>query len=209
MDFSGVAVPQVSEHWYYGRMQAIGRAQSRYFLTLLIIAAYTLALRFTSGGTVSVPFLGLSVLKPIVNAWAVIVLEVLLLALYGTMRAAKQAFGELQQRLGDDGKTLKMYQVDEHPNVADFLGYAISGHRAAFLTLYPIPVLSIAVWTVLLWLRSMDNWPLASESLKGVLILGGVLLIGVVAFIVPYLGKRVREFRDAGERAHTSRRHIS
>ena len=196
-----MTVPLVPENWYYARMQAIGRAQSRYLLTLLVIAAYTLALRFTSGGTASVPFLGLSVPKTIVNAWAVIVLEVLLLALYGAFRAAKQTLEELQRQRGPDGAELKMYQLDEHPNVADFLGYAMEGHRAGFLILYPIPVLAVAVWTVLLWLRSMDNWPLASGSLKAVLIIGGVLVIGVVAFIVPYMAKRVNEFRKAGEGA--------
>ena len=195
-----MTVPQVPESWYYARMQAIGRAQSRYLLLLLVIAAYTLALRFTTGGTVSVPFLGLSVLKPIVNAWAVIVLEVVLLALYGTFRAAKQAFDELKKRVGDEGVKLKMYQVDEHPNVADFLGYASAGHRIGFLVLYPVPLLAVATWTALLWLKSMDTWPLARGSLKAVLIVGGLLLIGVVAFIVPYMGKRVKEFREAGQR---------
>src|ERR1051325_11864051 len=125
-------------------MQAIGRAQSRYLLLLLVIAAYTLALRFTTGGSVGVPFLGFSVLKHIVNAWAVIVLDVLLLALYGTFGAAKQAFDQLQSRLGEDGAKLQMYQVDEHPNVADFLGYASAGHRIGHLVLYPVPVLAVA-----------------------------------------------------------------
>ena len=88
-------VPELPVEWYHARFQAVGRAQSRYLLTLLVVAAYTFGLDYTAEDTVGVTFLGLSnIPKRIVNAAATIVLSVLVLALYGSFRAARIAFAD-------------------------------------------------------------------------------------------------------------------
>src|SRR6266540_4276285 len=119
-------VAKLPPEWYHRRFQAVGRAQSRYFLLSLLVSAYTLGLSFTAGDAVSVNVLGLPDLpKAIVNAAATVVLDVLLLALFGSLQAAREAGAELRTRLSDDGVTqVAWHAYDEHPNVADFLSYA-------------------------------------------------------------------------------------
>jgi hypothetical protein len=159
-------VAKLPLEWYHRRFQAVGRAQSRYFLLSLLVSAYTLGLSFTPGDTVSVAILGLpDVPKAIVNAAATLVLAVLLLALFGSMQAAREAGAELRARLSDDGVTqVAWHAFDEHPNVADLLGYAtyVGGKpsvkwltRLGVLVLYPPPVLAFVAWTMLLWWRGV------------------------------------------------------
>ncbi len=186
-------VPDVRDSWYYARFQAVGRAQARYLLTSFVISAYTVALSFTTGSTA--PFLGLILPKSIVAAGAVVVLGVLLLAVLGTFLAADQAFTELQTHLGDRGKALKMHHVDQHPSIMDFLSYVSDFQRWGALVLYPVPVVAVSTWTAALWLGSLNAWPLADGWLKGMLVLGGMLIIAVVFRLVVYLGGRWTLFR--------------
>src|SRR5206468_7574510 len=102
--------------------------------------------------------------KHLVNAAATVVLGVLLLALFGSFRAARVAFAELLTRLGKQGVGTSMYQVDEHPNVADFLSYATFGGempgpwtRAGAFVFYPLPVLAVVAWTGTLWWRGITS----------------------------------------------------
>jgi len=96
-------------------------------LLSVLVAAYTFGLSFTTRATVSVSILSLpDIPTSIVNASGMIVLDVLLLALFGTFQAAREAFAELEARLKDDAVTdLAWHRVDEDPNVADFLAYAM------------------------------------------------------------------------------------
>ncbi len=160
-------VPDLPPEWYHARFQAVGRAQSRYLVLLLVISAYTFGLDFTTGDTVSVTALGLPPIpKRVVDAAAMVVLSVLLLALFGSFRAARVAFAELLTRLGQQGVGASMYQVDEHPNVADFLSFATLGGerpgrwtRAGAFVFYPLPVLAVVGWTGTLWWRGVTGAP--------------------------------------------------
>jgi hypothetical protein len=153
-------VPKLPPEWYHRRFQAVGRAQSRYFLLSLLVAAYTFGLSYTPDDTVNVTILGLShVPRAIVNAAATVVLSILLLALFGSLQAAREAGAELRARLSDDNVTqVPWHVIDEHPNVADFVGYA--NHKGGMprarppfgvLVFYPLPVIAFVVWNVLLW----------------------------------------------------------
>src|SRR2546428_649479 len=139
-----VSVPDLVLEWYYARFQAVSRAQGRYMLLLLIASAFGVGLHLTADSTANVAFLGISVPKPVLNAAAVLVIGVLLLALCGTFAAVQQAFENLLTRLGSNGKDIEMYFIDQHPNVADFLSYAtlVKGKegpltRWSVLVLYP------------------------------------------------------------------------
>ena len=56
-------VPKVRPGWLYNHFQAVGRAQTRYLLFLLLVSAYTVGLDFTNrkvvggqiGGLLSFP----------------------------------------------------------------------------------------------------------------------------------------------------------
>ena len=79
--------------WYYRRFQAVGLPQSRYLLLSVLVAAYTFGLSFTTRTTVSVSILVCRT-SPRRSSTSVgmIVLDVLLLALFGTFQAAREAF---------------------------------------------------------------------------------------------------------------------
>jgi hypothetical protein len=163
-----MSVPELPPEWYYARFQAVGRAQSRYILLLLLISAYTLGIHFSTGDTdtANVAFLGLNVPKPIVNAVAVLVVGVLVIALCGTFPAIRQAFTNLLTRLGNKGIDTEMYFIDQHPNVADFLSYATLWEgkegpltRRAALVLYPLPIWFFLLCAGLSWWWGVSACP--------------------------------------------------
>lgn len=197
------SVPHLPPEWYHARFQAVGRAQSRYLLLLLLVFAYTVGLRVTSSATVSVAILGLGdVPKAVVSAFAVPVLAVLLLALHGTFKAASVAFADLLARLGEQGLGTLMRHVDNHPNVTDFFGYVtfIEGRRGmlgqvGLLVFYPLPVLVIATWTVMLWWQGVSapvSWP---SWLAWVYRLSTLLVVPAVLYTIGFLRRRWQKFR--------------
>ncbi len=197
-------VAKLPPEWYHRRFQAVGRAQSRYFLLSLLVSAYTLGLSFTAGDAVSVNVLGLPDLpKAIVNAAATVVLDVLLLALFGSLQAAREAGAELRTRLSDDGVTqVAWHAYDEHPNVADFLSYATyqegkprAWTRYGVLVLYPLPVLAFVVWTVTLWFRGISACAWDPSWLAWVYRGGTLLVLPVLAGTVVFLRRRWTLFR--------------
>jgi len=196
-------VPTVRPEWLYNHFQAVGRAQARYLLLLLLVSAYTVGLDFTSGDAVSVAFLGLpGIPKTIVNAAAMIVLDVLLLTLFGSFQAAREAFAELVARLGDEGTGAVMHQVDEHPNVADFLSYATYADgqarpwtRYGVLVLYPLPVLAVVVWTVTLWRRGVSACALEPSWLAWFYRVSLLLVLAVLWGTAAFLRRRWKLFR--------------
>lgn len=178
-----MSIPELRPEWLYARFQAVGRAQGRYILLLLLVSAYAIGLHFSKGETANVAFLGLNMPKPIVNAVAVLVLGVLLLALLGTFPAALQAFDNLVARLGPEAKDTEMYFIDEHPNVADFLSYAtlVEGKegpltRLSVLVLYPVPIWVFVACAVTLWWLGMSACPAPSRWLLGLYVFDAVVV---------------------------------
>ena len=170
--------------WLYRRFQAVGRAQTHYLLLLILGAAYTLAVESGSAETVNVGFLGVSVPKPIMRAFAVLVLGVLMLACLGTFKAAALAFDMLQRALGESGRSLSMYFIDEHPTIADFPSYAtlIEGKpgrltRFGWVVLYPAPLLSVFGWTIALWWVGVDARPYVPRWLWSIHAVNTALLL--------------------------------
>jgi len=158
-------VPKVPPEWYYARLQAAGRAQSRYLLLVLLISAYTLGLRYSTAEVVRVAIVGLELPKAIVNAFAALILSVLLVALFGTFEAVHVAVNHLRARFWPEATDLGVYSIDAHPNVADFLSYAtfVEGQHSwmsrAGWALYPIPAAAVFAWTFELWLTEVVARP--------------------------------------------------
>ena len=160
-----VSIPDPPLHWYYARFQAVGRGQARYFLLCLLVSAYTFGLSVTPSPTVKLSILGLPDMpKTIVTAAATVVLCALLLALFGSFQAAREAADELCARLRREGviTDVPWHTFDEHPNLADFVSYATyeagkprGRRRYEVLVLYPLPVFVFVVWAVLLWRRGL------------------------------------------------------
>ncbi len=200
-----MTAPEVPAEWYYRRFQAVGRGQSRYFLLSLLVSAYTFGLSVSSATPVSVSVLGLTdIPKPIVNAGATVVLSVLLLALLGSVQAAREAADELIARLSDDGVSQVPWRVfDEHPNLADFLGYATyqggkprSWTRFGVLVLYPVPVLAFVAWTVWgMWRPGFIAQAPNPSWLEWVYDANTVLVFAVLWCAVTFMRRRWELFR--------------
>ena len=201
-----MTIPKLEPEWLHRRLQAVGRAQSRYFLLSLLVSAYSVGLQFTNDSALSVAFLGLQgIPKSVVSASALVVLDVLLLALFGSFQAAREAFSDLAARLDDkSGKTHWWHNVDEHPNVADFLGYATyvdgkpSRWKRASAVVYPLPVFAMAVWTIVLWVqgaRAPAGQPCWLNWVYWVV--GGLLAVAVLAATSVFARRRWQLFRES------------
>jgi len=199
-------VPELPPEWYHSRFQAVGRAQSRYLLLLLLVSAYTVGIRVTPSDTVTVAILGLvDVPKAVVSAFAVPVLAVLLLALHGTFKAAGLAFADLLTRLGRQGVGTQMRQVDDHPNVTDFFGYNafIEGRRGwrgrvELLVFYPLPVLLVASWMVTLWWWGVSASVSCPSWLAWVYRMSTLLVVPAALYTLGFLRGRWQKFRAGG-----------
>lgn len=175
--------------WCYARLQAIGRAQSRYLLLLVIGSAYTVAEHLTGGPSVQVPFLGLNVDRQLVEAFAVTVLAIIALALFGTGEALQLAHQEVARSLGKSTRTLPLGRVDPEPNVLDFLVYAalLEGKPVPVLAvagwafLYALPLLAALTWAVALWWSGAHARVHPPWWLRGVDVLNAVLLLAAYA----------------------------
>ena len=193
---------ELPEEWYYRRFQAVGRAQSRYFLLPVLVTAYTVGLRVSPRGTVSVSFLGLEeVPKSVVVAAAMVVLNVLLLAFLGSLQAARVAYEDLLGRHTKTEQGLPMSLVDEHPNVADFLSYATYAHgKPTWLTplgtpSYPVPVLGMVLWTIILWWQGVGASCLSPPWLAWVYRVDSVLVLALLGATVVFIRRRLEPFR--------------
>lgn len=202
-----MTVPKLLPEWYHRRFQAVGRAQSRYLFLLLLITTYSVGLSFTRDNTVSVTFLGLTTIPTtVVNAATMLVLGVLLLAFFGALQAAREAFDDLLARLQDDGIAHpEMRHVDEHPNVADFLSYAtfVHGKRTRFtpygsLILYPAPAFVAWLWALWLWWQGVTACTLQPGWLVWLYrVIGSLLIIAVVPASVIFARRRWESFRTS------------
>lgn len=189
--------------WLYARLQAVGRAQSRYLLLLLFGSGYTLAAHLTGGAQVEVPFLGLKVDRALVEAFAVSVLIILALAFVGTAEAADSAYEQVAKALGKKPADLAMHLIDEHPNMLDFLSFAtlVEGKpRRPFtrlgLLLYPLPLAFALVWAAALWWIGVCARPWHPPWLLAVHIVNAAILILAVVRVTWYLRRRWQHFRD-------------
>lgn len=193
--------------WHYARFQAIGRAQSRYFLLALFASAYTFGLSVSRGDTVSVAILGLPpVERSIINAVTMVVLGVLLLALLGALQAAREAGDELRDRLAVDGiADVPWHVFDQHPNLADLAGYAgykdgkpRDGKPWGALVWYLLPVLGFYAWDLCLWWRGHAAVELYPAWLEVVYYAGALLMVYVGWCVVTFIRRRWALFRQRG-----------
>jgi hypothetical protein len=197
---------KVSIEWYHRRFQAVGRAQSRYLVLSLLVTAYTFGLSFTQSDNVSVAILGLTAVpKAIVIAAAMLVLDVVLLALFGSFQAAREAGDELRARIEDDDLApIEWHVFDEHPNVADVLGYAtyVNGKprlkwltRLGALVLYPLPVLAFVLWAVCLWRQGFYATDLEPAWLEWVYAAVTILVLALLGCTAVFTARRWELFR--------------
>lgn len=200
--------PPINVEWLHRRFQAIGRAQTRYFLLLVLASAYTIGVQISDATVANVTFLGVSVYKGDVLAFSVPVLCVLLLALFGSMQAALIAFDELRAHV--PGNALSMHQVDESPNIADLMGSAthVNGKPTwltpfGTLVLYPIPILAMVGWTTWLWWQGLglplcQPYPWVECAVPRTFFLyrvTSVLVLAVLAAFAIFVRRRLQLFR--------------
>ena len=174
---------------------------------LLVGSGYTLAAYLTGGPTVNVPFLGLSVERQLVEALAVSVLGTLALAFYGTVEALISAHQKLAAVFKTDIDGMPLYEIDEHPNVLDFLSYVtlLGAKRGGLITriaglvLYPLPLLAAVGWTAFLWWTGYRAWPYGWPWMLGVHLFNAAILCLALTSTVRYLLKRLKTYHMTQE----------
>ena len=115
--------PRQPDGQWLARAQALGKAQSRYLWTLLIVAAFYIALEAgtTTKSEMTVPLLELDISRQIVLACGPLVLSFLILAAMGSLQAYSEACVNLHQ-----GENFDPEQYDISPNAIDLAVYTTS-----------------------------------------------------------------------------------
>jgi len=137
---------QVDEHWL-ARLNALGRAQSRYLWVLLIACLFYAALRSAAQALMNakqpglqVPVVDLTLDPNIVLALGCAVISFLVLAITGSLRAYSNARSHLGAGSGAD---YKAESFDIHPNAIDLAVYTTkdSPRMLAVLAYFTYPAL--------------------------------------------------------------------
>lgn len=152
---------EVDQQWVE-RLQVLGRAQARYLWVLFIVSIFYWALHAqivsgVDGATVEAPLIGIQVSGPATWATGPITISVLLLIIWGALRAYSRARDEAGIDAADRGGE----PYDVTPNAIDLAAYTVPGtwpplgHVLYFA--YPvavtIPLIEAVVILVRLWPR--------------------------------------------------------
>ncbi len=90
-----------------------------------------------------------------------------------------------------------MGQVDEYPNVADFLSSATPEPwgRIGVLVIYPVPVLAVVAWALWLWWSGLTTAHPSPTWLESIYRFSSLLMLLVVLGTARFMGRRWELFR--------------
>ena len=188
-------------------MRVAAHAQNRYLFLMLLASGYTLATHLTPGDVVQVPFLGLAVPRPLVEAFAVSFLGTLMLAFLGSSEAMYINLTLQAPALGVDMKALSYRELsDPEPNLLDFLGYStfINGQPTLFTpfgwaVLYSLPLIATVGWAIWLWRGGIETCCGPWRWLIAVHVFNGAILLLVSVRLLPFLYSHWRPQKNPRE----------
>lgn len=171
------------EEWKQ-RLQAVGRAQSRYLYLLLIAGIFFWALHVqvvakntTEIADQQLPLIGVTVNRVVVWATAPMVLGLILLATIGTFSGVTRCKNKL--RIADkDGQGFE--QLDTNPNVIDFIAWH-TGRLGSLL--YPIFLWTIYFESCWIWI-CLWKTELSLPGRKYLMTLGIITLVWGLPLLV-------------------------
>ncbi len=176
-------------HWV-DRFHAVGRAQSRYLYSLLVVCLFFWALysRLASeqhGTALSIPIAGIEIDGFVVLASGPVVISLVLLAALGTFPAIRTA----QEKIGALGTPFEA--LDTSPTAIDFIVYSRhEGVRRLALLSYPFALTLALVEAVWLWNESRARPELPGHSLF--VVVGALLLVWSTLRLVAYWWFKMR-----------------
>lgn len=186
------------------RVQAVGRAQARYFWIMLVSGVFFCGLRYSAEGAsqVTVPVINLKLDASAVLASGPFLLSLLVVATVGTMRAWRDA---LIEYAGDDWEEAAA-RLDRNPIVFDFALYAARGRRllkyvvfAFGYTTFLTVVVVEAVW--LLWWLTWSSAP--GKTIW--IVIAAPFLLGAVQMVLAMWGDRFARAHDKWQAEKQSR----
>ena len=146
------------DHFWVARLNATGRAQSRYlwvlFLACIFYPALLVAGRTSGNGpsTLHVPVVDLDLDALLVLASGPAAIVLIVLILMGSLRATKVALEAIGPRWQEPGE---MERFDEHPNALELATYVTPKSpriiQATMFVLYPLVLVAALVEAVWLW----------------------------------------------------------
>jgi hypothetical protein len=108
--------------WYYERLQAVGRSQTRLIHTGTILSLLAVLIFLKSSEVSEIPYLGipLSNIAPILPTFIFLVL----IFFVGALRSAVDSFNRLKKHIGDvDIERIK--DIDKYQNYIDYVNFAL------------------------------------------------------------------------------------
>ncbi len=169
-------------HWLR-RVDAMGRAQSRYLWILLLIGIFFLALQHACPETqnVRVPFVDLKLDARIILASGGAVIAFLLLATFGALRAWRRAIYQYYELT----KTTGSERLDIHPNALDIAFYTTAKSprwiRRITWQMYPLflsALIAEAWWLfVVTWATPNSPGRIAFVVVGAILLVPATLLV--------------------------------
>lgn len=189
---------QVDEHWL-ARLNALGRAQSRYLWILLVACLFYAALRTATQASVDpndpglqVPIVDLTLNPKIVLALGCVVISFLVMAITGSLRAYSNARSNLGAGSGAD---YKAESFDTSPNAIDLAVYTTkdSPRWLAVIAYFTYPaVLTLALFEGAILAYDLINGPLKSIAGRWWFVgAGGILWILAVWQVVTIVIGRI------------------
>jgi hypothetical protein len=186
-------------HWFE-RVKALGAAQARHLWVLLILMLFYAALHLQTGPdkvSTKVPILDLEISSILVLSSGTSMLSLIVLAIAGSMRAARRA-----QEQGFAGRTGE--EFDLHPNLIDLAFYAPPGSASPFVHL------ARAVYAIFLSLALVEGVWLGQHMYDGrlpttyaviITALGGLLWIRALWLVGEVWRRCVRYYSTVWRRA--------
>jgi len=173
-------------NWYYDRLQATGRSQSRLLWAGIVLSFGALLILFAPNDAKEIKFLDFPFQSIELILPAIIFL--LLAILQGSFIAARDSLKNMNKLIPKNQQALTgVYEIDKNLNFVDYLAFILKRNwwgKIVEPLLYPLCILFIAFPAFLLLCKQIEIVLAVSPSFGAVFLLSVNLLVGFFCYAV-------------------------
>ena len=197
-------------NWYYERLQATGRSQSRLLWAGIVLSFGALLILFAPDDAKQIKFLDFPFqsIESILPA----IIFLLLVILQGSFIAARDSLNNMNKLIPKNQQALTgVYEIDKNLNFVDYLAFIFKRKWLGKIVeplLYPLCILLIAFPAVLLLCKKIGMVITASPNFGAAFLLCMNLLFGFFCYMVSrqFFKDRWKRFRQGQAKKRRLRR---